>query len=108
MTGQEIEALRQTLRCTQLELAEALGVTQELVMQWETESRFPTKDHVERMQELRTRGHVPRIRGRRATSESPMRVLSDPELWSVMRKLIAHADLRARVIAMAANYDEPE
>jgi transcriptional regulator with XRE-family HTH domain len=107
VTGDDIQKLRQQLRCTPRELAEALGVSRELVMQWEEEQRFPTKEHVLQMETLRQKGSVPRMRGRRATAESPMAVLADPDLWRLMRKLLTHTELRARVLAIADDYDDP-
>jgi transcriptional regulator with XRE-family HTH domain len=109
VTAEEIRALRRALRCTPTELAEALGVSRQLVMQWEEEERFPTKRHVGMMEALRTkgRGAVPRIRGRRDAEHDPMKVLADPELWRLVRKLLAHPELRTRVLALAKSYDDP-
>jgi hypothetical protein len=36
-----------------------------------------------------------------------MGVLADPELWRVVRKLLAHAELRKRVTELAAGYSDP-
>ena len=45
---------------------------------------------------------------RRARTETPMQVLADPETWRILRKLIAHADFRAQVHKLAADYPDPE
>jgi hypothetical protein len=36
-----------------------------------------------------------------------MRVLADPALWEVVRKLVAHKKLRDEVAKLAASYPDP-
>src|SRR5690606_17046797 len=95
MKPEEIQALRRQLRCTPRELAEALGVPLEVVMAWEDEQQFPTKRYIERMQQLRERGPdaIVRRRGRGRAGDPPLKLLAEPELWAIFRKLIAYPEL---------------
>ena len=110
MKPEDIVALRKELRCTPRELGDALGVPAKVVMDWEADERFPTKRYIDAMQQLRERGKaaIVRKRGRPRDDASPMKLLADPELWSVFRKLLAHPELRDAVLKMAAGYDDPE
>ena len=110
MTAEEIKALRKELRCTSRELAEALGIELSVVMAWEDEEMFPTKRHVGLMEKLRAQGPgaVPRKRRGRAANASPMKLLGDPATWALIRKLLAHAELREQVQKLAEAYPEPE
>jgi transcriptional regulator with XRE-family HTH domain len=105
----EIKALRKELKCTPRELGAALGVGQDVVMAWEEEKQFPTKRFIAMMEELRTRGPgaLPRMRGRAQTA-SPMKLLSDPELWRVVRKILAHPPLFDRVKELCDSFPDPE
>ena len=109
MSPEDIVSLRKALKCTPRELAAALGVEVKLVTAWEQEERFPTKAHVEAMGTLRDAGPgaVPRIRGRKTSQASPMQLMADPEWWRLMRKLMAHAELRGQVMDLASRYDDP-
>jgi DNA-binding transcriptional regulator YiaG len=110
--GDEIKALRKELRCTTHELAAALGVTHELVMGWEEEQKFPTRAHVEHMQRLKAEGPgaVPRKRRGRpdanAPQASPLALLAEPAVWALFRKVLAHAELRAELAALAQKYPD--
>lgn len=110
MTAEEIKALRKELRCTSRELAEALGIELSVVMAWEDEEMFPTKRHVAMMESLRERGPgaVPRKRRGRAAAASPLKLLADPATWSLIRKLLAHAELREQALKLAEAYPDPE
>jgi hypothetical protein len=62
------------------------------------------------MEELRAKGRaaIVRRRGRQKSSGSePFAVLADPQLWSVVRKLIAHPELREQVETLAKQFDDP-
>ena len=108
MTGDDIKALRAELSCTARELAGALGLEQDAVLAWERGERFPTKRHVGAMNELRARGPgaIPR-KARKAVTVTPMQALADPDTWRLVRKLLAHAELRAAVTELAARYEDP-
>jgi transcriptional regulator with XRE-family HTH domain len=109
MSPEAIKALRQELGCTARELAGALEVDQETVLAWERADLFPTKRHVDRMEDLRRRGPsaVPRKQRRRNAPASPVHALADPALWRLLRKLIANAELRAAVEKLAEAYPDP-
>ncbi|MEM1029067.1 MAG: helix-turn-helix transcriptional regulator [Myxococcota bacterium] len=111
MTSDDIKALRKELRCTMRELAGALDVAPALVVAWENEEQFPTKRLIKAMDRLRREGPtaVPRARRKRKRlpAASPWALLAEPELWNVFRKLLAHDELRRRVVELAEQYDDP-
>lgn len=109
MSPDEIKALRKELRCTTRELAEALGLELSVVMAWEDEEQFPTKRSIKMMEQLRSQGPgaVPRKRRGRKKRQSSMQVLADPDLWTVVRKLLAHEELRKQVLELASHYEDP-
>ncbi|UQA55042.1 helix-turn-helix domain-containing protein [Polyangium aurulentum] len=109
MAPEEIKQLREELKCTARELATALGLEQDTVLAWEQGELFPTKKLVGKMEELRRKGPsaIPRKPKRAAVAASPMAVLSDPETWRLVRKLIAHAELRREVTKLAESYPDP-
>lgn len=106
MTPEDLKALRKTLSCTAKELATALGIEQATVMAWEKGELFPTKQWIDKMTALREKGPsaIPR---KSKTSASPMQVLSDPGLWEIVRKLVAHKKLRDEVSKLASGYTDP-
>lgn len=105
MTPDEIKAVRKDLACTAKELAQALGIEQSTVLAWEKGDLFPTKAFVDKMAQLRARG--PAAIPKKAKGEAPMKVLADPALWELVRKLAAHKKLRDEVIKLAAAYPDP-
>jgi DNA-binding transcriptional regulator YiaG len=107
VTPEEIKALRQELSCTARELATALDIGQDVVLAWERAELFPTKRHVDQMAELRKKGPSAIPRKKRGAPASPMHALADPDLWRLVRKLIAHPPLRAAVTKLAEPYDDP-
>ena len=105
MTSEEIKALRKELVCTAKELAQALGLEQATVLAWEKGDLFPTKAFVDKMELLRSRG--PASIPKKAKGAEPMKVLADPALWELVRKLVAHKKLRDEVLKLAAPYADP-
>ncbi len=105
MTSDELKTLRKELSCTAKELAQALGVEQAVVLAWEKGDLFPTKAFIDKMGLLRQRG--PGAIPRKAKGEAPMKVLADPALWELVRKLVANKKLRDEVIKLAAAYPDP-
>lgn len=105
MTADEIKALRKELRCTAKELAAAMDLEQATVVAWEQGDLFPTKAYVEKMERFRAAG--PSSIPKKAKGDSPMKVLADPGLWQLVRKLVAHKRLRDEVTRIAASYDDP-
>lgn len=105
MTPDDLKALRKDLACTAKELAQALGIEQSTVLAWEKGELFPTKPFIDKMEALRAKG--PAAIPKKAKGDNPMKVLSDPALWDVVRKLVAHKKLRDEVNKLAASYADP-
>jgi transcriptional regulator with XRE-family HTH domain len=109
MSPEDVKNLRTELDCTAKDLASALGVEQETVLAWERGELFPTKRFVTKMEALRSAGKsaIPRKPRKTAAATSPMAVLADPATWRLVRKLVAHADLRREVLKLAEAYPDP-
>jgi transcriptional regulator with XRE-family HTH domain len=105
MTPDEIKKARTALKCTAKELAAALEIEPATVMAWERGDEFPTKKNVERLAKLVETG--PTAVPRKAKGGDPMEALRDPDVWLLIRKLLAHPKLRAEVTKLADKYDEP-
>lgn len=105
MTPEEIKTARAALKCTAKELAAALELEAATVMAWERGDEFPTKKHVERIRKLVDAG--PTAVPRKAKGGDPLEALRDPDVWLLIRKLLAHPKLRAEVTKLADKYDEP-
>ncbi len=105
MTPDEIKALRKDLACTAKELAQALGIEQATVLAWEKGDLFPTKPFVDRMNALRAKG--PAAIPKKAKGADPMKVLADPSMWELVRKIAAHKKLRDEVAKLATAYPDP-
>ena len=108
VTSDELKALRSELGCTARELADALGVEHKMVVDWEAGERFPTKKHVGDLEALRRKGPGAIPRRARGAVPSPMRLLADPMLWSIVRKLLVHRPFREQVIKLAEGFADPE
>lgn len=106
MTPDDIKALRKDLACTAKELAQALGLEQSTVLAWEKGDLFPTKAYVDKMNALRAKGPGAIPKKAKAGAE-PMKVLADPALWELVRKLVAHKKLRDEVVKLAQAYPDP-
>lgn len=107
MTPDDVKALRKATGLTQRDLAEALSLEVSLVRDWEKGDRFPTKAHCEAMEKLRE-NPPPKKPGKGARrARTPMQVLGDPALYTVLRKLLAHDALRDEVFALAEKYPDP-
>src|SRR5262245_31309572 len=106
MTPDDIKALRKDLACTAKELAHALGIEQATVLAWEKGELFPTKPFIDKMIQLKSRGAaaIPK----KARGDAPMKVLSDPSLWELFRKIVAHKKLRDEVTKLASGYADPK
>lgn len=105
MTPDDIRAVRKDLACTAKELAQALGIEQSTVLAWEKGDLFPTKAFVDKMTQLRARG--PAAIPKKAKGADPMKVLADPALWELVRKVVAHKKLRDGVLELARSYPDP-
>lgn len=102
MSPEEIKTLRRATGLSQRDLAEALQVDVALVRDWEKGERFPTRAHCEAMEALRK--NPPPRKGR---AKSPLELLADPGFFALLRKLLAHAPLRAEVEKLAASWPDP-
>jgi DNA-binding transcriptional regulator YiaG len=108
MSPDDVRALRRSLACTAKELAAALDVPADMITAWERGELFPTKRHVDAMRSLSERGPAAIVRTpKRAAPKPPMQVLADPALWRLVRKLLAHAELRQQAEQLAADYADP-
>lgn len=105
MTPEEIKQARVALKCTAKELAAALDVEPATVTAWERGEMFPTKQYVEKIQSFLE--HGPAGIPKKAKGADPLEALRDPDVWTLIRKLLAHPKLRAEVAKLAAKYDEP-
>ena len=106
MTPDELKALRKDLACTAKELAQAIGIEQATVLAWEKGELFPTKPFIDKMNALRAKG--PAAIPKKARGDAPMKVLADPALWELVRKLVANKKLRDEVVKLAAAYPDPK
>ena len=105
MTPEAIKQARVTLQCTAKELAAALDLEPATVMAWERGELFPTKQYVERIDGFLAVG--PSAIPKKAKGGDAYAQLRDPDVWALVRKLLAHPKLRAEVAKLAAKYDEP-
>ena len=104
MSPEEIKKARLALKCTAKELAAALEVEPSTVMAWERGEMFPTKQYVEKMQEFAAAG--PASIPRKAKGADPLDALRDPEVWGLIRKILAHPKLRTEVQKLADKYED--
>ncbi len=105
MTPEEIKAARVKLKCTAKELAAALDVTPATIGGWERGELFPTKQYVEAIAKFVAEGaaSIPK----KAKGADPLDALRDPDVWLLVRKLLAYPKLRAEIAKVAEKYDEP-
>jgi transcriptional regulator with XRE-family HTH domain len=104
MSPEEIKKARMTLKCTAKELAAALEVEPSTVSAWERGDMFPTKQYVDKLEDLVARGAaaVPK----KAKGADPMDALRDPDVWSLIRKILTHPKLRTEVQKLADKYED--
>jgi len=111
MSPEDVKAVRARLRATTKDLAHALGVDAATLTAWERGELFPTKKHVQLLDELDRKGPdaLPRLPTKRgaAKKSDPLTGLSDPAVWTLIRKLLVHPDLREAVIKLADTYEDP-
>lgn len=104
MTPDEIKKARLALKCTAKELAAALDVEATTVMAWERGEMFPTKQYVDKIQEFVASG--PAAIPKKAKGADPLDALRDPDVWALIRKIVAHPKLRTEVQKLADKYDD--
>ncbi len=105
VTPDELKALRRELGCSAKELAHALGLEQSVVLSWEKGDLFPTKPFIDKMEGLRAKGAaaIPK----KAKGPEPMKVMTDPQFWEIVRKIATHKKLRDEVVNLAKAYPDP-
>lgn len=109
MSPDELRAARKTLQCTAKELADTIGLPPAEVLAWEREEAFPTKRWVDKIASLVAIGPTAITRKKKKSSkaDTPMAAMADADTWLLIRKLLAHADLRAEVSKLSAKYSDP-
>jgi transcriptional regulator with XRE-family HTH domain len=105
VTPDELRAARRELGCTAKELALAIGLPQATLLAWESGELFPTKQFIDKIEALRRKG--PGAIPKKSKGQDPVKNLSDPQLWELFRKLLAHKKLRDEVVKLAAGYTDP-
>ena len=100
MSPEDVKAIRKRLKLTARDLGADLGVGSETILAWERGESFPTKKHVEALRQLDAEGPKPRAK----PEAEPWQSLA---FWALVRKLVAHPDLRAKVEKLAADYEDP-
>lgn len=105
MSPEELKALRKELSCTAKELAGALGLEQATILAWEKGDLFPTKQYIDKMNALRAKG--PGAIPKKSKGADPIKQLTDPHVWELLRKIAAHKKLRDEVTKLAAGYPDP-
>jgi hypothetical protein len=110
VTPEQIKQIRTDLRCTVRELASSLGAPAADVQAWEAGTQFPTKRWVNRLESLRDKGPNALL-GKSAEASgkgaSPMAQLDNPEVWQLIRKLLAYPQLFSEVSQIAKDYEDP-
>jgi transcriptional regulator with XRE-family HTH domain len=114
VSPEEIKQLRKELKLSARQLATALKTEAEDVWAWESGEQFPTKRFVTRMQAMLKKGapkanavQAPSTNSPSSKSPAGMAKLADPQLWQVIRKLVAHPELFTSVVKLAEQYDDP-
>jgi len=105
VSPEEIKQLRKELKLTARQLADAIKAEAEDVWAWESGERFPTKRHVTRMVALQKKGAAPAPK--RDVPAVGLDKLADPNLWLLVRKLVGHPELFAKVSELAKAYPDP-
>ena len=105
MTPDEVKRARTSLQCSAKELAAALAVEPATIFAWERGELFPTKKHVDELARLVALG--PSAIPKKAKGPDPLDALRDPDVWTLLRKILAHPKLRAEVTKIAEKYDDP-
>ncbi len=105
MTPDELKTLRRELSCTAKELALALELDQATVLAWEKGELFPTKQYIDKMRSLLAKG--PGAVPRKSKGTDPIKTMTDPAFWELVRKLAAHKKLRDEATKLAVGYRDP-
>jgi transcriptional regulator with XRE-family HTH domain len=105
VTPEELKAARKELACTAKELAGALGIEQSVLLAWEKGDLFPTKQNIDKIAAFRKLGPSAIPKKSKVTAD-PMKLLADPAVWELFRKMLTHKKLRDDALKLAAGYEE--
>jgi DNA-binding XRE family transcriptional regulator len=108
VTPEDIKQLRKALACSASELAKALDVDARTVVLWESGELFPTKKYVDLMEELQQAGPaaITRKPKGKVKGVSGMDRLNDPQLWQIVKKLLAHPVFFDQVAKISEDYPD--
>jgi predicted transcriptional regulator len=106
VNGDELKESRKVLGCTAKELATTLGIEQAMIMAWEKGDLFPTKHYVDKIQGLLAKGPSAIAKKSKGVTD-PWKLLADPTIWTLTRKLMAHKKFRDDVQKLAEAYPDP-
>lgn len=107
MSPEEVQRVRKALGATARQLAGALGVDDKTVFAWESGEKFPTKQYVEKLRELEAQGASAFPKRPKTKQPTGPERLADPELWILLRKLVAHPALFDAALALSKDYADP-
>ncbi|MEZ4224133.1 MAG: helix-turn-helix domain-containing protein [Polyangiaceae bacterium] len=107
MSPEELKALRKELGATARQLGKALGVDDKTIFAWESGDLFPTKRFVDQLEALRAQGPAAFPKRPKGKGLSGPERLADPDLWVLLRKLVAHSELFDAAQKLASDYDDP-
>jgi hypothetical protein len=91
-------------------MATTLGVPLAEVQAWEAGEQFPTKRWVDRLRALHSKGPEGILRKAPKSEPRPISAMSqldNPELWLLVRKLLAYPELFSKAAKLAAPYEDP-
>jgi len=107
MQPEDVKRLRDELACSVGELAATVGVDVKTVLAWESGDLFPTKRHADRLKALERQGPSAVKKRSSKKAVTGLDLLDDPRFWKVVRKLVVHSELFAKVEKLSEAYDEP-
>jgi transcriptional regulator with XRE-family HTH domain len=107
VSPEEVKQVRKALGATARQLGQALGVDDKTVFAWESGEQFPTKQYVAKLRGLEAQGPTAFPKRPKGRKPSGPERLADPELWSLVRKLVAHPALFDAALALGKDYPDP-
>ncbi len=107
MSPEDVKRARKELGATARQLGKALGVEDKTIFAWEAGDQFPTKRYVDKLKSLQQQGPSAFPKRKKRAAESGPERLADPELWGLVRKLVAHPALFEAALDLAKEYEDP-
>lgn len=102
MNAEEIRRLRARKGWSQRQLAAAMKVEPSTIAGWEAGEMFPTRKHLAALRQLEQQADAQRSSGDRVHE-----LLADPGFWRIVRKLLAHRELKDKVEKLADGWPDP-